>query len=150
MADWREEFILRSADNRFLNIYSTGIPTDTRIYTLLHDPQYRVAVAWQNSAYNQPPHPSFYIGGEMEAPPKPNIVMVEQAGTLPVKLLSFNAGVQGKNSWISWSATNEANSSYYIVERSKDGVNFKTIGTVNTKGNNEALNRYSMVDNSPY
>ena len=36
--------------------------TDPRIYTLMHDPQYRVAIAWQNTAYNQPPHPSFSIG----------------------------------------------------------------------------------------
>ena len=39
---------LRHADRR---------PT-ARITTLLHDPQYRVAIAWQNTAYNQPPHPS--------------------------------------------------------------------------------------------
>ncbi len=24
--------------------------------------QYRVALAWQNVAYNQPPHPSFFVG----------------------------------------------------------------------------------------
>jgi rhamnogalacturonan endolyase len=39
----------------------------------MHDPQYRVAVAWQNSAYNQPPHPSFYLGDGMMPPPKLNI-----------------------------------------------------------------------------
>jgi hypothetical protein len=32
-----------------------------------------VAIAWQNSAYNQPPHPGFYLGGDMAAPPVPNI-----------------------------------------------------------------------------
>ncbi len=47
-----------------------------RIYTLLHDPQYRVAVAWQNTAYNQPPHPGFFIGANMPTPPTPNIVLV--------------------------------------------------------------------------
>jgi hypothetical protein len=40
----------------------------------MHDPQYRLAVAWQNVAYNQPPHPSFFLGNDMKAPPKPNIV----------------------------------------------------------------------------
>jgi hypothetical protein len=107
-------------------------------------------VAWQNSAYNQPPHPSFYLGEEMAAPPKPNIVMVEQSGTLPVKLLSFNAVAHGKNALINWSATNEVNSRHYIVERSKDGIHFTAAGTVKTKGNNETMNRYSMVDNSPF
>ena len=31
----------------------------------MHDPQYRVRVAWQNTAYNQPPHPSFFLGTGM-------------------------------------------------------------------------------------
>ena len=39
----------------------------------MHDPQYRVAIAWQNVAYNQPPHPSFFIGGGMATPAQPNI-----------------------------------------------------------------------------
>jgi len=59
--DWREEIIWRTVDGRELRIYSTMIPTPHRITTLMHDPQYRVAVAWQNTAYNQPPHPSFYL-----------------------------------------------------------------------------------------
>jgi len=43
----------------------------------MHDPQYRLSAAWQNVAYNQPPHPSFYIGEGMKPPPRPNIVMVQ-------------------------------------------------------------------------
>jgi hypothetical protein len=42
----------------------------------MHDPMYRVAVAWQNTAYNQPPHPSFYLGDQQWVqPPKPNITI---------------------------------------------------------------------------
>jgi rhamnogalacturonan endolyase len=36
----------------------------------MQDPQYRVAIAWQNTAYNQPPHPSFYLGVGMKLPVK--------------------------------------------------------------------------------
>jgi rhamnogalacturonan endolyase len=74
--DWREEFIERTTDNRELRIFTTVIPTEHRFYTLMHDPQYREAIAWQNVAYNQPPWPSFFIGQDMKAPPKPNIVLV--------------------------------------------------------------------------
>jgi hypothetical protein len=42
----------------------------------MHDPQYRVSVPRQNTAYNQPPHPSFFIGDRMPAPPAPNIFVV--------------------------------------------------------------------------
>jgi rhamnogalacturonan endolyase len=71
--DWREEVMWRTADNKFLRIYTTTIPATNRIYTLMHDPQYRMAVAWQNVGYNQPPHPSFYIGDGMKEPPPPKI-----------------------------------------------------------------------------
>ena len=71
--DWREEVIFRSADNSELRIYTTPIPTDRRLPTLMHDPQYRLAVAWQNVGYNQPPHPSFFLGDGMMDPPKARI-----------------------------------------------------------------------------
>ncbi|MFG3641425.1 cellulose binding domain-containing protein [Micromonospora sp. NPDC047762] len=73
LGDWREEVIWRTTDSRALRIYSTPTPTSTRIYTLMHDPQYRVAIAWQNTAYNQPPHPGFFIGNGMNTPPTPDI-----------------------------------------------------------------------------
>jgi hypothetical protein len=44
-----------------------------RLPTLMHDAPYRLAVAWQNVAYNQPPHPSFHLGDGMAVPPMPNI-----------------------------------------------------------------------------
>ncbi|WP_276482905.1 T9SS type A sorting domain-containing protein [Paraflavitalea pollutisoli] len=73
LGDWREEVVLRSADNSVLRLFTTTIPTQHRIYTLMHDPQYRVAIAWQNAAYNQPPHPGFYLGTDMDSLPNPNI-----------------------------------------------------------------------------
>jgi rhamnogalacturonan endolyase len=79
--DWREEVIWRTTGNNALRIYTTTNVASNRIYTLMHDPQYRVAIAWQNTAYNQPPHPGFFIGANMPAPPTPNIVLV--GGTPP-------------------------------------------------------------------
>jgi rhamnogalacturonan endolyase len=69
LGDWREEVIWRAEDNQSLRIYTTTIAATSRMYTLMHDPQYRVAIAWQNVGYNQPPHPSFYIGDGMADPP---------------------------------------------------------------------------------
>ncbi len=59
LGDWREEVIWRTTDNTELRIYSTTIPSVHRMPTLMHNHQYRMAVAWQNVAYNQPPHPDF-------------------------------------------------------------------------------------------
>ncbi|MEK4109111.1 rhamnogalacturonan endolyase [Paenibacillus sp. DS2363] len=71
--DWREEVVWRTNDSSALRIYTTTAVTDKRIYTLMHDPVYRLGVAWQNVAYNQPPHTGFYLGEGMSTPPVPNI-----------------------------------------------------------------------------
>lgn len=59
LGDWREEVIWPTTDNSALRIYSTTEPSDISRPALMEDRQYRVAVAWQNTAYNQPPHASF-------------------------------------------------------------------------------------------
>ncbi|MDR3013536.1 MAG: hypothetical protein LBU70_10095, partial [Chitinispirillales bacterium] len=75
--DWREEVIWRTSDNNAIRIFTTTMPTTHRLVTLMHDPVYRVAVAWQNSSYNQPPHPGYYIASDMDFPPPPlNVVVV--------------------------------------------------------------------------
>ena len=76
--DWREELILRTTDNKNLRIYTTTIPTAHRIVTLMHDPQYRLAIATQNVGYNQPPHTSFFLGTGMKKTVQPKIVLVKK------------------------------------------------------------------------
>ena len=59
LGDWREEVIWASEEQTELRIYTTTIPATDRRPTLMNDRQYRLAIAWQNVAYNQPPHTSF-------------------------------------------------------------------------------------------
>ncbi|MFF5288558.1 rhamnogalacturonan lyase [Paractinoplanes globisporus] len=59
LGDWREEVIWPTTDNTKLRIYSTTDSTSISHVSLMQDRMYREAVAWQNTAYNQPPHPSF-------------------------------------------------------------------------------------------
>ena len=60
--DWREELILWSTtDNATLNIYTTTTGTKYRVPTLMHDHTYRMAICWQNNAYNQPPHLGYFL-----------------------------------------------------------------------------------------
>lgn len=74
LGDWREEVVLCDAeDPSKLRIYTTTIPTEHRLYTLMHDPIYRLGIAWQNVAYNQPPHLGFYIGAGVEDIPWPEM-----------------------------------------------------------------------------
>ncbi len=73
LGDWREEVIWRTNDNKELRIYTTTIPTEHRLFTLMHDPIYRLSVAYQNIGYNQPTQPGFYLGDGMASPPRPAI-----------------------------------------------------------------------------
>jgi len=72
--DWREEVMYRTADNQELRIFSTTIPTKHRLYTLMHNPQYRLSIVWQNVGYNQPPHTDYYLDESIKEMPKPNVV----------------------------------------------------------------------------
>ncbi|GGK77801.1 rhamnogalacturonan endolyase YesW [Rufibacter glacialis] len=78
LGDWREEVIFRTKDNQELRIITTTMPTSHRFLTLMHDPQYRMAIAWQNVAYNQPPHPSFHIGEGMQPIKRTPITIVKR------------------------------------------------------------------------
>lgn len=66
IGDWREEVIMRTEDNTALRIYVTTIPTKYRFHTFLEDPAYRVSIANQNVAYNQPAEPGFYFGPDLK------------------------------------------------------------------------------------
>ena len=62
LGDWREEMIFyNGADSACINIFSSSVPTEHRVPTLMHDHVYRMGVAWQNVGYNQPPHLGYYL-----------------------------------------------------------------------------------------
>lgn len=82
--DWREELIVRAADSKSVRIYCTPYDTDYRITTLMHDAQYRMQVSAQQTAYNQPPHPSFYLGSDEALPERP-AVTVGEASAVTIK-----------------------------------------------------------------
>ncbi|PXV65885.1 hypothetical protein CLV62_10658 [Dysgonomonas alginatilytica] len=65
VGDWREEFLLRTEDNSNLRLYVSTHPTEYRFHTFLEDPIYRISMATQNVAYNQPTQPGFYIGADL-------------------------------------------------------------------------------------
>ncbi len=90
LGDWREEVILPAADERSLRIYTTVDPTEYGFFTLLQDPQYRLALTWQNVAYNQPPHPGFFLGNGMTEQPA-----VAMAFTAPQPSVSIQNPTNG-------------------------------------------------------
>jgi mannan endo-1,4-beta-mannosidase len=65
---------------------------------------------------------------------------------LPVSFLSFTAALQGKQVELQWKTATENKSGYFNIERSSDGINFSTIGSVNAVGNSTAAVSYNYTD----
>lgn len=81
------------------------------------------------------------------------------ATTLPVKLAYYNASVRNCVSTLNWKSSTETNFKNYEVEYSKDGIQFQTVSTVTSRGENsvytithnadqgKAFYRLKLVDN---
>jgi hypothetical protein len=65
LGDWREELLVRTADSSALRMYISTEPTEHKLYTLMHDPQYRAEIARQQTTYNQPAYTDFYLASDM-------------------------------------------------------------------------------------
>ena len=97
--DWREEIIMpvnkgSATDQAYLRIYTSTIPTDYRITTLMHDCQYRLSVAWQNVGYNQPTHASYYIGSVALATDESGNTLNYLAPAVPYTNVTYSAPEQ--------------------------------------------------------
>ena len=72
IGDWREELIMwNKQDSAQIMLFTTWTSTQYAVPTLMHDHVYRMGIAWQNTAYNQPPHLGYflpdYINGKLTA-----------------------------------------------------------------------------------
>lgn len=88
--DWREEVIFYNSSNPGqLTIFSTPYTSDFRLYTLMHDPVYREAIAWQNTAYNQPPHLGVFIGSGVSNLSLPDISLIDAPNAKAIPSVSI-------------------------------------------------------------
>ncbi|MBC7487912.1 MAG: hypothetical protein H7282_14310, partial [Cytophagaceae bacterium] len=64
--------------------------------------------------------------------------------SLPVEFTDFNAIRKGAGALLTWGTAIELNSSYFIIEKSLDGISFSSIGRVEAAGNSSSLIRYNF------
>ncbi len=150
--DWREELIVRKADGTGIRVYTTTYDTDYRVQCLMHDPQYRVQVSSQNTAYNQPPHTSFFLGTGYDLPARPRCTVLggtaapatKQGAVLDTtntyRIKNVNSGLylevadskaenganvqQGSSGANLWTVTQAADGYYYVYSALGDGKTF--------------------------
>ncbi len=121
--DWREELIVRTADSSALRIYFSTEVTDHKLYTLMHDPQYRVEVARQQTAYNQPSYTGFYLASDMDfaqVPLAPSRYAMEQP----------SIGVSGTGVNVTWKRPAQASADlagYAVVLTDDAGATLRAI-----------------------
>jgi hypothetical protein len=76
--------------------------------------------------------------------------LADAGGSLPIKLTSLNGRLNTESeATISWSSSLEENSFQYEVQRSADGKNFVTVGTVKAAGTSLETVKYAFNDALP-
>lgn len=79
------------------------------------------------------------------APSSANCVLIY----LPLELLYFRGGNNGKENLLEWSTSTEINTHHFVVERSSDGESFIPISSIAAVGNSEQTIEYEMRDIAP-
>jgi hypothetical protein len=69
--------------------------------------------------------------------------------TLRPQFTAFTAVETSKTVSLNWATSAEKNSSHFIVERSRDGVQFDSIGAVTALGRFELPTSYEFIDLEP-
>lgn len=143
LGDWREEVLVRSSDNASLLLFTTTTSTSYRLYTLMHNPQYRTAIAWQNTAYNQPPYPDYYLGTGMSTPPQPSIYIANSAapaavhetfdGVVDNPTLSIRPNPVDNAAYINYSSNNTR--LILVVSTGNGNVIFRRTGSITELNN---------------
>ena len=77
-------------------------------------------------------------------------VIVNILGALPVHLVSFKGTKAVNGNLLEWITSMEINSSFFVVERSKNGIDFTDIGQVSATGQSTAAQTYSLLDKKPF
>lgn len=68
---------------------------------------------------------------------------------LPIELLDFDAALKDNSVELTWSTASEINNDYFTVERSSDGVSFKSVDQIDGAGNSKRILRYTHLDEAP-
>ncbi|MEJ8303341.1 hypothetical protein [Saccharibacillus sacchari] len=73
IGDWREEVIMSADNYSKLVVFTTDVPTDTRLYTMAQNPAYRNSMTIKG--YAQSHLTDYFLGEGMSEPMRPNLIL---------------------------------------------------------------------------
>ncbi|MGL4599095.1 MAG: T9SS type A sorting domain-containing protein, partial [Bacteroidia bacterium] len=77
------------------------------------------------------------------------MVLSSVLAPLPIELTRFEGTCNGNGAFIHWTTATETNSDYFTLQRSDDGISFRTIGTIQAAGTSSSTRNYSYADVEP-
>ncbi|MBL0129187.1 MAG: T9SS type A sorting domain-containing protein [Flavobacteriales bacterium] len=78
------------------------------------------------------------------------IASVANSSPLPVELLAFTARPSGTSMVeLDWTTASESNNDHFELQRSANGIDFFSIGTVDGAGTTQATTTYDFMDRAP-
>jgi Secretion system C-terminal sorting domain len=132
--------------------FNTG---DGNASCVLTDPmslQHHTGSAWESLGTATPSVPSsgttnYQVGYSGITSFSPFTLM--NLAQIPVELMTFKGYAKGNTNELTWATASERNNAAFIVERSSNGIDFQSIGTVKGKGNSSAVSNYTFTDLGP-
>lgn len=69
---------------------------------------------------------------------------------LPLELISFTGKNIEEGNLLNWTTASELNTTHFEIERTVNGVDFETLGSVAAAGNSKSIQQYNFIDKQPY
>lgn len=156
IGDWREELVLFQSNE--LRVYTTVIPAQRRIYTLMHNPLYRLNVSQWAQRNPGPSHPDFYLGTGMETPSLPQIVTIEPdstgSGKHPIQMnnpgTKYNCTVypnplKSEEATVSFTLTENSKVEMFVFDCTGKLVQNELLGSFSIGGNRVPVSFSAML-----
>ncbi len=96
-----------------------------------------------NTQIESPGRPNSYWGATLTGATLTNYTTLNRymiegviGTTLPITLTTFNGNKSQNSNLLTWTTTSETNNKGFYIERSFDGIDFKSIGFISSKANN--------------
>jgi hypothetical protein len=102
----------------------------------------RIVIRYRNSSGAQanPAQQAIGIGN----------ISFSAVSTLPVVFGNFSASVRKNTAVLNWQTSQEFNAEKFVIEKSRDGQNWLSIGEVRASGNSTITRNYEAIDENPF